>query len=206
MKYWIISETAENKKYLIANEKNIWITEQSIDADIESLIEQKNVQNVAIYRYSIIKNLIFINDDSSMLIEFKSDEDKEEIELFINATIYEDVKSFFSENLLHSKVKNYSIVKQIQPAGIGFLIFTGITIFLYNIAIGLQNGEEMRTSGRRGWVKKIFVGIADILGPIGSLIVGGLISLFFIYIVFKTIKNPKEGKVIKLDNFTEAKF
>lgn len=206
MKYWIISETSENKKYLIANEKNIWITEQFLDADIEILIEQKNIQNVAIYRYNIIKNLVFVDDDSSMQIEFKSQEDKEEIELFINADIYEDVKSFFSESLLHSKVKNYSVLKQTQPAGIGFLIFIGITIFLYNIAIGLQNGEEMRTSGRRGWIKKLFIGIADVLGPIGSLVVGGLISLFFLYIVFKTIKNPKQGKVIKLDTFTEVKF
>ncbi|WP_298779396.1 hypothetical protein [uncultured Polaribacter sp.] len=206
MKHWVVSKTEEKKKYLIVNEKTIWITEQFLDVNIEVLIEEKNIKNVNIFRYDIIKNFIFIDDDFSLLIEFKPKQDKDEIELFIDSEIYEEIKSFFSKNLQHSIIKNYSVIKQIKPSVIGLLFFGGLTALLYNVALSLQNGESIKASGRRGFIKKILVGIADFLGPTGSLIIGGFLTLLFIYILLKTIKNPKKGKVIKLDKFTEVSF
>ncbi|APG65813.1 hypothetical protein LPB136_10755 [Tenacibaculum todarodis] len=206
MKKWIINQSETTNFYLILTEKSVWLTEKPKEVNIDELINDKKLTEVRIERYvDDIKEFIFIDTNSTLEINLK-DDDKEDIELPLESSIYNEIKSFLIPNLKDTKVKDYSLIKQIQPAVIGTLIFGAITYFLHTIALSLQNGEEIRTSGRRGLIKKIFVGIADFLGPTGSLIIGGLVTLFFIYILIKTISKPQQGKVIKTKSFTELKF
>ena len=110
------------------------------------------------------------------------------------------------KNLKGIEIKNYSLIKQIKPLAIALIVVGIITGFLYNVAISLQKGETISTSGRRGIIKKIFVAIAEFFGPTGSLIIGGLLLLFLIYGLVNTIRKPKEGKVIKIKNNPELIF
>ncbi len=206
MKKWIINQSETTNFYLILTEKSVWLTEKEKDVNIDELINDKKLTEVRIERFvDDIKEFIFIDSTSTLEINLK-DDDKEDIELSIETSIYNEIKSYLIKNLKDTKVKDYSILKQIKPAAIGTIVFGGITYFLHTIALSLQNGEEIRTSRRRGLIKKIFVGIADFLGPIGSLIVGGLITLFFLYILIKTVSKPQKGKVIKTKSFTELNF
>lgn len=206
MKKWIIKQSETINTYLIVNEKSIWITEKPKDVNIEELIKEKKLTDVRIERYKDnIKEFIFVDTDNSLEIEF-SDDDKDELELHLESSVYEEIKIYFLENLKDTKIKDYSLLKQAQPPAIASLISGGLTALLYSIAVSLQNGESIRTSGRRGFLKKIFVGIADFLGPIGSLIVGGVITAFFLYILIKIIQKPRKGKVIKTTTFTEMTF
>lgn len=206
MKNWIINQSETANIYLIANKKSIWITENPKDVNIEELIKEKKLTEVRIERYNDdIKEFIFVDTDNSLEIEF-TDDDKDELELPLESSVYEEIKAYFLDNLKDVKIKDYSILKQAQPPAIAALISGGLTALLYSIAVSLQNGESVRTSGRRGLLKKLFVGIADFLGPIGSLVIGGLITAFFLYILVNIIRKPRKGKVIKTTTFTEMSF
>ncbi len=205
MKNWNIETNEKQNSYLIANPKSIWIAKIDKESDIEEIIEQKQLKDHTSILFSDIKEIIFIDSDNTLHINFKED-DNDDIDLELESSVFKEMKAYFISNLRDVTIKNYSLFKQIQPSGFMTLLFGGITAILYNIAISIQNGETVRTSGRRGLIKKIFVFVADFLGPIGSLIVGGLITLFFLYILITTIRKPKEGKVIKIKDASEIKL
>lgn len=205
MKKWIISQSEEINGYLLANKKSIWLTKVSSDEDIDTLIEKQKLINVKIIRYSELKEFIFIDTDTVLQVIFKDDEE-DEIVIPLDITTYEMIKDFFISNLNEINVKEYSVFKQVKPSGVGALISVAITTLLYTTAISLTNGESVSTSGRRGLIKKLLVAIADFLGPTGSLLVGGLITMFFIYVLINTLRNPKKGQLVKVNAFTEMKF
>jgi len=205
MKIWITSEEEKTNKYLIATENTIWITEESKEINISDLIEKKELSNMSIYKTNDIKEVLFNESDSQITIEFKDSKIKE-IEINTNSQVFADVNNFFISNLKGVEIKNYSLLKQIKPSLLGTALFGGITWVLYTTALSIQNGQHLDTGGRRSLIKKIIVGIADFLGPIGSLILGGLLTFFFVYSFIKTIRKPKEGKVLKTLKKQEIKF
>lgn len=205
MKIWITNETEKTKNYLIATENSIWITEETKDVNINDLIENNELSNMSIYKTNDIKEVLFNESDSQITIEFKDSKIKD-IEINTNSEVFTDVNNFFVSNLKGVEIKNYSLLKQIKPSLIGTALFGGITWVLYTTALSIQNGQHLDTSGRRSLIRKIIVGIADFLGPTGSLIVGGLLTLLFVYTFINTIRKPKEGKVLKTLKKQEIKF
>jgi hypothetical protein len=205
MKKWIIFQSEKLKNYLIAKEKSILIAEVYHDENIDKLLEDRQLTNFRTIRYEDIKEFIFIDTDGSLQIEFK-DDNIDEVQFFLSEEVFTDMKTHFINSMKGVAVKDYSLLKQIQPPGIGALISGGITAVLYNIALSLEKGEHVRTSGRRGLIKKLFVGIADFLGATGCLIVGGIITIFFLYLTFQIVRKPKQGKLIKIKDFVEMKF
>ncbi|WP_028891619.1 hypothetical protein [Tenacibaculum sp. 47A_GOM-205m] len=205
MKIWITNETEKTKNYLIATENSIWITEETKDVNINDLIENNELSNMSIYKTNDIKEVLFNESDSQITIEFKDSKIKD-IEINTNCEVFTDVNNFFVSNLKGVEIKNYSLLKQIKPSLFGTALFGGITWVLYTTALSIQNGQHLDTSGRRSLIKKIIVGIADFLGPTGSLIVGGLLTLLFVYTFINTIRKPKEGKVLKTLKKQEIKF
>ena len=205
MKIWITNETEKTKNYLIATENSIWITEETKDVNINDLIENNELSNMSIYKTNDIKEVLFNESDSQITIEFKDSKIKD-IEINTNSEVFTDVNNFFVSNLKGVEIKNYSLLKQIKPSLFGTALFGGITWVLYTTALSIQNGEHLDTSGRRSLIRKIIVGIADFLGPTGSLIVGGLLTLLFVYTFINTIRKPKEGKVLKTLKKQEIKF
>jgi len=205
MKIWITSEEEKTKNYLIATENSIWITEETKDVNINDLIENNELSNMSIYKTNDIKEVLFNESDSQITIEFKDSKIKD-IEINTNSEVFTDVNNFFVSNLKGVEIKNYSLLKQIKPSLFGTALFGGITWVLYTTALSIQNGQHLDTSGRRSLIRKIIVGIADFLGPTGSLIVGGLLTLLFVYTFINTIRKPKEGKVLKTLKKQEIKF
>ncbi|CAL2061896.1 hypothetical protein [Tenacibaculum sp. 190524A05c] len=205
MKKWIIFQTEEVKNYLIPKENSILLAEIFQDEDIDQLLEEKKLTKVRTIRYEDVKEFIFIDSDSSFKIVFK-DDDVDEFELQLEENIFNEMKDHFIGSMKGVAIKDYSLLKQIQPPGIAALVAAGITALLFSTAKSLERGEHVSTSGRRGLIKKLFVGIADFLGSTGSLLIGGLVVVFFAYLVIQIVRNPKQGKLIKIKDFVEMKF
>nr|BFF36104.1 hypothetical protein BACT7_09660 [Tenacibaculum mesophilum]BFF39395.1 hypothetical protein BACY1_12000 [Tenacibaculum mesophilum] len=205
MKIWITTEEEKNNIYLIANKKSLWITEQPVEVDVSNLISEQKLTNTTIIRFEEIKEILLNDTDQIITISLKDDKENE-IEIIINSVTYSEIKTYLLNNLKGIAVKNYSLFKQIKSYIFGLLLFGVVTWILHNTALSLQNGETLNTSGRRGLIKKIFVGVADFLGPTGVLIIGGIFILIFIVGLVNTIKKPKVGEIIKFKNNTELIF
>ncbi|MBT8180501.1 MAG: hypothetical protein HKP42_11435 [Maribacter sp.] len=199
MKNWIISETELFDKYLIVSEKAIWISEQNKGIDINELIESKSLGSIKSIRYEDLKEIVFI--DSDFTIEFNYEDDKTTDEEFhLEKNTFFEVRNYLKTNLKGTELKNYSIFKQILPNLFLLGVSLVLTIAIYFSATELENGGSISVSGRRGWLKGIFVWIAELLGATGTLILGVLVIGFFIYALIKKIQNPKKGEILKITN------
>ncbi len=77
-----------------------------------------------------------------------------------------------------------------KTPGIGLLISLAITAITYGIAQDLEAGNDFNPSGRRAWMKAILMGVAEVLGKTGTLLVGGAISVAFAVWLYKRMKSP----------------
>jgi hypothetical protein len=78
----------------------------------------------------------------------------------------------------------------LKTPGIGLLVSLALTAITYGIAKDLEAGNELNPSGRRAWLKAILMGIAEVLGAKGTVIVGSAVSLLFAFWVYKRLKSP----------------
>jgi hypothetical protein len=78
----------------------------------------------------------------------------------------------------------------LKTPGIGLLVSLALTAITYGIAKDLEAGNEFNLTGRRAWMKAILLGAAEMLGTMGTLIVGGAISLLFALWVYKRLQSP----------------
>ena len=197
MKNWKISETDFNDKYLIPTEKSIWLTDQNKDADINELIDTKNLGTIKSIRYEDLKEIVFIDTDFTIDFRFKDDKTPEEIHR-IDKIVYSEIKSYLKTQLKGIEIKDYSVLKQVLPQliSLGFSII--LIVVTYISALELEKGESIRISGNKAWLKQIIVTIAEMLGTIGTLIVGTLIISSFIYFIVRKSQNPKRGEILKI--------
>ena len=87
MKYWIISQTELLDKYLIANEKAIWITDLPKSSNINYLIDSKSLGAVQSIHYEDLKEIVFIDTDVTIELNFKDDKTTDE-EFQLDKNIY----------------------------------------------------------------------------------------------------------------------
>ncbi|MBL8002557.1 MAG: hypothetical protein JNL05_11395 [Flavobacteriales bacterium] len=73
---------------------------------------------------------------------------------------------------------------------IGLLVSLALTGITYSAAKQIEAGGNIHVGGRRAWLKVIIWGVAETLGPVGSLVIGLLISALFAAFVWKRWKQP----------------
>jgi len=204
MKNWIINEKETTNQYLIATQKSIWISEQLKELDINKLIHDKNLGKVKSLRYEEIKEIIFIDTDFSIEFVFK-DSEVEKITYSINKSVFRQIKTYFKKHLSGIKIKDYSLLKQVLPQlttlTLG-LVFLSLT---YSTALDLENGLEIPESSKSSIIKKIILVLAELVGASGSIILGVIFSLIFIFLITKKLQNPKKGEVLRLDKTSKLK-
>ena len=90
----------------------------------------------------------------------------------------------------------YSKARGGLPGLLGASFFTMMTVLLCLGAVGLRAGETVRVSGRRQGLKKLIIWFADLLGPVGIGILGGLLVLLFLFVAYQRIKTPPIMRVL----------
>jgi hypothetical protein len=199
MKNWIISQTDISDKYLIPTEKSIWISEQPKGVNIQELIENKKLRNAKSIRYDDLKEIVFIDSDSTIEFNFIDDKTTDE-ELKLNKIVFSEIRSYLKNNLKGTELKNYSIFKQVTPHLVILGVTTMLTVVTYLSAIELENEGTVRISGGGYWFKKIIAIIAELFGATGTLIVGIILIGLLTYLLIRKIQNPKKGEILKITN------
>lgn len=205
MAYWRISEKNNVGNYLILNESSILFADFADDASAQKAIEERTINKASIFNFKSIRSIVFIDSDNKIILNSK-EKDVEDKTIQLENKTFTEIKTFLKLNFENTDIADYSIWRQISPKLISVGISVLITSVLYTTALSLQNGENISTSGRRGLFKRLFVGIADFLGPTGSLIVGGLITLAIVYFTMQQVKNPKQGIVFKVNKHSRVKI
>lgn len=202
MNYWKLSEKDNLCTYFIMKKQSILIVNIGKEEKILEAITNKKFKSIEIYSFKSIKEIILIDNKHKIDILRKDDDDIDRnVELDMN--IYFEIKSALTTNMRGVEVKDYSIYKQIAPNIVIALIVGVLTFMTYIAAVAIENGESLSVSGRRALVKRIIVRIAELLGPIGSIILGVSILIVVTFLIIKKIKNPKVGNVIKFKNQPE---
>ena len=113
------------------------------------------------------------------------------------------MSSYLKNQLKGTKLKDYSVFKQILPELVTIAI-SGILIGVtYISAMELEKGESVRISSRRALLKQIIASIAEVLGTTGTLIVGTLIIASLVYLVIRKFQNPKKGEILKITKYSK---
>lgn len=111
--------------------------------------------------------------------EFKTDRDAEQVTTYLAG----------SRGMKQSE-RSAGTWKAIGNGMIGLLVTLALTGVTYGIAKDLEHGEDMDIHGRRAWLKAILWGIAETLGPTGTIVVGLLIAAAFGWFIWKRLKKP----------------
>lgn len=70
------------------------------------------------------------------------------------------------------------------------VITGGFTALLYLAAVDIASEKDVNASGRKSFLKEILVGIIDIIGATGVLLIGSGLILLFVYQLIQNLKNP----------------
>lgn len=205
MKYWRISDSETTNTYLILTEKSFWITEQDKNLNIEKLIADKDLGIVKTLIFEELKEIIFIDSDFSIEFNFK-DDNTEDVKIKVTSQIHIEIKKYLKSKMTGVEIKNYSILKQLYPLLIITLITTIFSFSTYFTAVAIENGENIRISGGKAWLKQIIVSIAELLGVTGTFIVGGLILLGCVYTIIKKIQDPKKGEIFMIKKLSSIRL
>ncbi len=146
-------------------------------------VELSNRDTVHIRSHDSFKNILFMYDvngkEESIMVPLFKKEDRD------NAlSVFEE---FFTLNRsIEPYTKNKAIKLPLWVLGIlTFMIFLSA-----NVASKLANGEHVSTRGRRAGLKKLFVAILDLIGPVGVYIIGIVLCIATVYWMIKRIENP----------------
>lgn len=86
--------------------------------------------------------------------------------------------------------KQYGKVRASIKPSIFVAISALITWATVTIARAVAAGESAEITGSKRGAKKLFLWLAETLGPMGALALGGLITLLFVVWLVKRVKNP----------------
>jgi preprotein translocase subunit Sss1 len=154
------------------------------DEGLGRLLKEK--KELLIYNISAVKHEE--NEPEKLTLTYSGKEITLE---FANAMELEAVATFIAgAKKLSRQVETMSTFAAIKSPAIGLLVTGIIGWLVYTEAKTLEAGGTIDTSGRRALVKKMFAGIAELLGSTGALIAAGAVALLFAYFIFKKMKTP----------------
>lgn len=87
-------------------------------------------------------------------------------------------------------VSSFTPLRAMVAPLISLAIVSFIVFVAYQSALELAAGAEARIRGRAALLKLLFVGLLNLLGPTGVLILGGLVLLGLVVWLFKRVKTP----------------
>ena len=76
-------------------------------------------------------------------------------------------------------------------------IFTLGTLMARSAAIAVRAAGEIEYEGRRKGMKKLFVGVLDLLGPTGVSVIGGILVLLAGLVLYSRLKEPQRLHILQ---------
>jgi len=119
-------------------------------------------------------------------------EKKTESIWFSSAEQRDDFAAQLAERLTDftSETKVYGPVRAaVGPIGFGAVV-AFFTWVLHGAAVALAGGADVDVSGRRAGLKRLVMGIVELIGPTGVLVVGGLLLALTVAVLVMRIKEP----------------
>jgi hypothetical protein len=149
--------------------------------DVSKVALPMGSSDVTIHYYSSKKN-----KNTSIYLPFDRKEDAE-----IFARSIADAKGF-SENITSMKAWD-----AIQNPLVGIFVTALFGWLLYTDAATLEAGETIEITGRRKGFQQIIAYISEILGTTGTLIVAGLLTAYFVYLIIKKLQIPPKEYIFE---------
>ncbi len=180
-------------KTLLVEKDRLLLSTGSYSTPIEFL-EAYNEEGIK--KWLRTKKEILIPDITEMTLPHGSSKLKikgmsHEMLEFGNAEEAEGVAEFVSKRRgFRPRVESMSLWSSIQSSVIGLVITFILGFVLYMDAKKIAEGGLVDTSGRRAWMNKLIVSIAEFLGVTGSIIVTVLCALVFFYLIWRKIQQP----------------
>jgi len=164
-----------NKKYSNPEEFMKGYNDESLG---RLLKEKKEIEFFEItglkHEEDVSNELCIFYNGNDITLEFLDPKDMELVAAFLG-----------SQRKFARNTERMSAFQAIKGPGIGLLITLALGWIVYEEAKTLEAGGTIEISGRRAFVKKMLVWIAEILGSNGTLIVAGLLAAVFIYFIYK---------------------
>lgn len=137
--------------------------------------------DITIHYYSSKKN-----KNTSIYLPFDRKEDAESFTRSIA-----DLKGF-SENI--TSMSTWDALQ--NPLG-GIFVTTLFGWLLYTDAATLEAGESIEITGRRKGFQQIIAYISELLGTTGTLIIAGLLTAYFVYLIIKKLQVPPKEYIFE---------
>jgi hypothetical protein len=176
---------------------------EDVKKQIESGASPLNLfgERATMIPYFSIKKIKFEENDEDIEIDYKTEKDgKSEIlgptDIAAQQEILAEIQPHLAEDFT-SMTEKYSLPRAVFPSLMTLTIFIIITRVLYSAAAEIAAGAEAEISGRHSGLKTLFLWVLDLLGPIGVLIVGGLLMFLPVMMLIRRIKEPTVVTTIK---------
>jgi hypothetical protein len=89
-----------------------------------------------------------------------------------------------------SLTESYSKLRAVYAPLLTLTIFGFLTWLFHGAAKDIASGAEADFSGKNSGIKAIFFWILDVIGPIGALVVGGLLMALAVMALIQRFKEP----------------
>ena len=197
MKYWKVAEAKESFAYIILKDIAIIYCEAPKHISLRNAVQENKLLKLQTIKL-IDLDAVLCDDSSNMLSLNYTQRGKKDFDIDVLATAYGELKTYLLNNFKGTKISEYSFLKQ-SSWNIGGLVAALILTYIeYKEAVHIQINGIIEPKIRRSIFEEISFQVAKFLTPTGCLIVGGIVTIFFSYLVGKAIVNPKQGKLFTL--------
>lgn len=199
MKYWKIAKTKDGYAYIILKEIAVIYCEAPKNIGLREAVEENKLLKLTTVKF-IDLDTVLCDDSANMLSLDYTQRGKKDFDIEIEPNVYAEIKAYLLQNFEGTRVSEYSFIKQ-STWNIGGLIATLILTYIeYKEAVYIQVNGIVEPKIRRSVFEELSFQVAKFLTPIGCLLVGGVVTVFFSYLILKTAIKPKQGKLFTLGN------
>lgn len=197
MKYWKIAETKEGYAYIIVKKTAFIYCEAPKYVPLRDAVEENKLLKLQTVKL-IDLDSVLCDDSSNTLSLNYTQRGKKDFDIDIESSAYAELKAYLVQNFKGSTIGEYSFLKQ-SAWNIGGLLTTLVLTYIeYKEAVYIQVNGIVEPKMRRSIFEEMSFQTAKFLTPMGCLLVGGVVTLFFGYLIGKALIKPKQGKLFTL--------
>lgn len=188
MKYWINKTQKEDKIIVITNE--VFYTYSPNDKDLSTFQNELRLGKIPArlsgIKFSRMSHIDFEDGKNSIEIHYDK---KDVLEILVpNINIKNEIKDALvnigPDNLQRDQTQK-TFLEKASKYGIAMLITFAITLMTYNVAVEMESGTEYVGAG----LGDLLIGLAEVTGPYGALVLGLFINCIIMLLAYPKIQH-----------------